>query len=380
LITLTSIDVYEVRIPFRTTFRHHLAARSVAENIIVRVRTRAGHEGFGESVPRSYVTGESQASVVCDIQTHFAPLLLPISFDSFEEGIAWLKGAVPDLPRNRHAAWCAVELAIVDLLGRAFGIPSGSICGPILHTHVFYSGILSADGLLAGERSLLQLRDMGFRSVKLKVGKNEAEDLALLTMAREILGDACSLRVDANCAWKRDEALQRTSALMPLRVVSIEQPLSPEDLSGMSWLTARSPIPIMADESLVSIEDARHLIENRACHSFNLRISKCGGLLRAARVRDMAMKSGISCQLGSQVGETAILSAAGRQLATRSNDLSFLEGSFGDLLLQHDIATESVTFGKGGLAPALPRPGLGITIDENALSSIIERSHHMEVR
>jgi len=273
-----------------------------------------------------------------------------------------------------------VELALMDLLGRAFDIPSGSICGPILHNHVFYSGILSADGLHAGERSLLQLRDMGFKSVKLKVGNNEAEDLALLTMAREILGDACSLRVDANCAWKRDEALQRISALVPLRVVSIEQPLSPEDLSGMSWLTARSPIPIMADESLVSIEDARHLIENRACHLFNLRISKCGGLLRAARVRDMAMNHGISCQLGSQVGETAILSAAGRQLATRSNDLSFLEGSFGGLLLQHDIATESVTFGKGGLAPALPRPGLGITIDENGLSSIIERSHHMEIR
>jgi muconate cycloisomerase len=143
----------------------------------------------------------------------------------------------------------------------------------------------------------------------------------------------------------------------------VEQPLPPEDLDGLVWLTARSPVPIVADESLASLDDAERLAGRGAAHVFNVRISKCGGLLNAGRIRDRARASGIGCMLGAQVGELALLSAAGRHFATRSPDLLFLEGSYGRLLLEEDVGEPDLTFGPGGRAGALDGPGLGIEVD-----------------
>jgi muconate cycloisomerase len=125
------------------------------------------------------------------------------------------------------------------------------------------------------------------------------------------------------------------------------------------------------DESLASFDDGRVLIERKACHVFNLRISKCGGLLGAFRLRDLARQAGLGFMLGAQVGETAILSAAGRQFATRSQDLLFCEGSFGSFLLENDIGVQDLTFGREGKAPALDGPGLGVEIDQARLAGLV---------
>jgi len=139
----------------------------------------------------------------------------------------------------------------------------------------------------------------------------------------------------------------------------------------MAWLTARSPVPVIADESLVSAEDAQRLAAQRGCHLFNIRISKCGGLLNSARIAAIGRAAGIGCMLGAQVGETALLSAAGRQFGTRVPDVRFFEGSYGKLLLTEDIATAEITFGKGGEAPALLGPGLGVDVDQRRLDAYV---------
>jgi muconate cycloisomerase len=204
-------------------------------------------------------------------------------------------------------------------------------------------------------------------SVKLKVGQSLAEDVEVLTVARSTLGEACSLRVDANCAWTADEALERLAAFAPFRLDGLEQPLAAADVDGMAWLTARSAVPIIADESLVSLNDAERLVATRACHLFNIRISKCGGLLQSLRIADLGARAGIGCMLGAQVGETALLSAAGRHFGTRVLDVRHFEGSFGTLLLEQDVAEDALTFGRGGEAFAIEGPGLGVEVDEQRL-------------
>ena len=99
-----------------------------------------------------------------------------------------------------------------------------------------------------------------------------------------------------------------------------------------------------------------------------MRISKCGGLVSSARIRDLATRNGIGFQLGAQVGETAILSAAGRQFATRSAGLLFAEGSYGAILLEEDLGRTDLTIGPRGLAPALEGDGLGVDIDQERLA------------
>ena len=134
-----------------------------------------------------------------------------------------------------------------------------------------------------------------------------------------------------------------------------------EDIEGMQAVTAAKLVPVVADESLCSLQDARTLIREQACDIFNVRISKCGGLINAGRIDQLARAAGLDCQLGAQVGEAGILSAAGRHYATRSQGVRWCEGSYGQLLLEEDITEPDITLGPGGMAPALEAHGLGVT-------------------
>jgi len=380
MLRLQSVDVMTVVIPFRMTFRHALASRSEGEVIVVRTTDAENRVGFGESVPRSYVTGETIATVRETLRQILVPPLLGISFSSFDEITATLRHFLDSLPRNQHAAFCALELSLLDLAGKVFGQSAGSVAGNVASPEVRYSGVISADGVDEALDLCKQVAALGLRDVKVKVGLSAETDLEILQAARRILGDDCSLRIDANCAWQPGDALKYLESYAAIRLDGVEQPIAQDDIDGLAWLTERSPIPVIVDESLASFADGRLLIEKKACHVFNIRISKCGGLLGAFRLRDLARQAGIGFMLGAQVGETAILSAAGRQFATRSRDLRFCEGSFGSFLLEHDIGVRDLTFGPGGKASALEGPGLGVEIDQDRLAGLVTERMTMGVR
>jgi muconate cycloisomerase len=211
------------------------------------------------------------------------------------------------------------------------------------------------------------MKKFGVGAVKVKTGPTLEGNRALLTKCREILGPEVELRIDANSAWNGAETVAQLRELADFQLAGCEQPVPGDDYAGMATATAAKVTPIAADESLCSFADAERLIRERGCDIFNLRVSKCGGLLNAARLRDLATAAGLRCQLGAQVGETGILSAAGRHLATRSADLIWHEGSYGALLLEQDLTVPDITVGPGGWAPALDAPGLGVAPDPERL-------------
>jgi muconate cycloisomerase len=129
-------------------------------------------------------------------------------------------------------------------------------------------------------------------------------------------------------------------------------------------------VPVMLDESLCTQSDAQRAIDHGTCDLFNIRLSKCGGFLPSLRIAALAARAGLGYQLGCQVGETGILSAAGRQFATSVAGIRHLEGSFDRLLVAERLTTEDLTFGWGGWAPALREPGLGVTIDRAAVDRV----------
>jgi muconate cycloisomerase len=141
---------------------------------------------------------------------------------------------------------------------------------------------------------------------------------------------------------------------------------------------AVSPVPILVDESLVTAADARWLLEQRGCHGFNLRLNKLGGLLPCLRLARAAAERGVWCQLGSHVGETSVLAAAGRHLALHLGSLRFVEGSFGSLLLSQDIASPSIKFGHGGRGSSIGGAGLGASVVPARLAASTARSWSLE--
>jgi muconate cycloisomerase len=203
--------------------------------------------------------------------------------------------------------------------------------------------------------------------VKIKVGNKR--DTEVLSLAREILGHKVEIRVDANGAWSFEEAKERISAMMAYGISAVEQPVPKEDILGLGRLSEQVEIPIIADESLCLERDAKKLASLDACQIFNLRLSKCGGILAAIRLYEIGRNKAIAAQLGCQVGETGILSAAGRQLAANRKFL-YLEGSYSSYLLKDDIVIEPVEFGPGGVAQLLAGHGLGVSVNEEKLQRL----------
>jgi muconate cycloisomerase len=230
---------------------------------------------------------------------------------------------------------------------------------------VTYSGVITAGPIARAVQHARQMRAIGLRGIKLKVGFDD--DVARVTAVREALGPAASLRLDANGAWSFERAVEVLNAVESLAIAAVEQPLTRGPVQDLARLRRATPIPVMVDESLVTLPDAEALIAAGAADLFNVRISKCGGLARSQAIASKALAAGLGVQVGSQVGETAILSAAGRHLAASLPAVAFVEGSYGTLLLAEDVSVETVRFGHRGEAPLLSGPGLGIRVVEERL-------------
>ena len=191
-----------------------------------------------------------------------------------------------------------------------------------------YSGVItSARGFKARTMGLI-IRLYGFRHIKVKVGMQGFDDPARLRAIRGRIGSKMDLRIDANEAWSPQDAAEKIRALEPFNISSVEQPLSHTDAAYLPDLRRQVRTSIMLDESLCSEIDAVRAVKDGLCDIFNLRLSKCGGFTRTLRLASLAKKHGLSCQLGCQVGETAILSAAGRHFAASVAGLRYLEGSY----------------------------------------------------
>ena len=364
---LVAATLYALRIPFVESFSHSATERRWSDSVVVRVRDEAGTEGFGEGTPRPYVTGE----IVETMLDHLTCELWPRVADRELPPACNLEALAAFLPETSlagaiapHASRAALELAVLDCALRRAGRPLATLLPP-RRSRVTYSGVITAGPIARAVQHARQMRAIGLHDVKVKVGFDD--DIARVTAVREALGHDASLRLDANGAWSFERAVHVLNAVAPLGIAAVEQPLPRGPVEDLARLRQAIPVPIMADESLVTPADAEALIAGEAVDLFNVRISKCGGLARSLAIAERAAKAGVGVQVGSQVGETAILSAAGRHLAAALPTVAFVEGSFGTLLLAEDISAESVRFGHRGEASLLTGPGLGIRVVEERL-------------
>ena len=364
---LVRFELRIVEIPMRVAVEHALAKRRLARNVLLAACDETGLVGWGECCPRGYVTGESVESVEAALEQELVPRFLGRSFASMEELVAALSAELPALPRDRHAAFCALELALLDLAGKRFGMSAGEVLGPVLRPRARYSAVIAASSpIKAGVMSLVS-RLFGAGEIKIKTLAELERNRTLLRVVRVVSGGSAALRIDANAAWSAEEAIRQLDLLRSFRLEGCEQPVPGEDFAGMAAVTAAGIVPVVADESLCSHADGERLVAERGCDVFNLRVSKNGGLLNTARLYRLARAAGLRCQLGAQVGETGLLSAAGRHVATRLADIVWCEGSYGWILLRPDIVTPDITVGRGGWAPALTAPGLGVTPEPGKL-------------
>jgi len=380
--TVTELRLFAVDLPFKVTIRHAAAARTTSESLFLRARLDDGTEGWGECLPRVYVSGEAREQAFVLLRETILPALVGRSFRSLGDAVSFLEKCDgkappewvrPDTPQT--SAWCSVDLALLDAFGRAAGEPArpGPAAGPAppdALRRYRYSGVVSADHGWRYAVSLLKVRAFRFPHVKLKVEHDGA--LPAARTARRLLGRRVDLRVDANMAWDAEQALAVIGQLQAVGIRSFEQPVASGDLDGLARLVAESSAEIVVDEGLTDRDSLQRFIARRACTGANVRISKCGGLVAAyARCRE-ALDAGLMLQVGCQVGESSLLSAAHltllQALAPLTPGVRYAEGCFGRHLLREDPAAPLVQFRYGGRPPRRPPgAGLGVQVDLAAL-------------
>ncbi|MBN2446222.1 MAG: hypothetical protein JXO22_05835 [Phycisphaerae bacterium] len=376
---IREMQIRPLRIPMRVRFEHATAQRDVADPVIVQLTAAAPfaeHVGYGETLARPYVTGESVASVVDDLQTILAPLLLDFRPTSFAEALEFIDTLPFDADgRVICAARAAIELALIDLAGRVFGRRAADVAGwldlpgfgpPGCLETARYSGVVIGRSRRKLKLMLHAQRWYGLRDFKIKVAVRGWQERLIWTyevLRRPLRQGRVTLRADANAGWSFAEARSALAILEDHGVSALEQPLADQNDGHLPALAQHTTCDLIADESLLTPDDARRLIAEDAVRVLNIRIAKNGGLMPALRIARQALAAGLDVQLGCLVGETSILTAAGAAFLEVCPSVRFVEGAFGRWLLREDVARPSLHFGHGGRLRRRGGHGLGLNVD-----------------
>jgi L-Ala-D/L-Glu epimerase len=373
---IKAIDTYVVTLPFRFSFGHSLASRAQSTNLIVKVTLDDGTIGYGEGVPRDYVTGEDAATAELNVRQHYAPRLTGTDVSDSVNLEQTLMNCFLELGLDRKpqgASWCALELAVLDAVSKAHGKTVADLKGTVIQPYIRYGAVVPFGGKKALLGLLAFYKLYGFKTVKIKVGKDLHSDVECVKLTRRIMGENVTIRIDANCAWTADQTLRAIEAMAPYKVASIEQPVPADDLDGLKKITSNAIEEIVVDESLCTLQQARQLAEESICSGFNIRLSKVGGFAVSQEMVNLAVKHDLGIHLGAQVGESGILSAAARMFASINSKFNNYEGSMNLFLLRKDLTSENLTAGYGGIGKisnGAHQKGLAVTVDEAAIKTL----------
>nr|WP_067293585.1 enolase C-terminal domain-like protein [Marinobacterium profundum] len=342
---ISTLELRDLRIPFTTAFRHASASRAETESVLVIAKSPAGLVGVGECCPRNYVTGESIESVRRFFEAHARDIIGTVN--DVPALLQWAlehKQVIDASP----AAWCALELAVLDLIGRLQKKSLEALLGlPELQRPHQYTAVVGDQSPASFEATLRRYQALNFRDYKIKLSGNLARDQSKCHMLEATGIRYC--RADANNLWQDAKTASAYLHSLAFGFVAIEEPLQANDIASLITLADSLETLIILDESLVRIEQLDSLHAASDHFWLNLRASKLGGLSRSIALIDKARQLNLKLIVGAQVGETSILTRAGLTLSEYAGDLLLAqEGAFGSHLLQYDIADPQLQFSAAG--------------------------------
>lgn len=310
-IRFTGMEIWKASFPLRLRFSHNLASRDRVETLVIALETSTGDVGYGQILPRRYLTGETLDSALHDVATRWWPALREMRFPAEADCRAVIDALRPlfenaDAER-RNASYAGLDIAAVMACAgatpnRFFGLADRSPRLPLV-------AVLSGDSPKKAARIARLLKWLGYSRFKVKVGGDVGADAARVAAVRRAIGKQAWLAADANAAWTWSEAVERMRAMRAWGVALVEEPLRAEAADGADFqqLEKETGIATMADESLCTMRDAARLLRSGSPSWWNLRLAKNGGFAGVAALANMADANGLHKYGGILVGETSAM-------------------------------------------------------------------------
>jgi len=352
--SIESIIVHRFNIPLTQPFVIALETITNAENIVVEIQTSSGLIGYGECSPYRSIAGETQdtcmaaAKVLAAALQHRPALRLEENLRALDQAI-W----------GNHCIKSAFDMALYDIAAQAAGLPLYAFLGGANNKPLATDMTIGIGTPEAMAAEAIRFAAAGFHAIKVKLGTETTADLERIKAIRDAIGNEIPLRIDANQGWDTLSAIRTLQALAPYGIDYCEQPVSRHNEIGMAEVRYKSPIPIMADESVGDHHDALRLIRAGACDMFNIKLAKSGGIRNALQISAVAEAAGMPCQIGC-FSESRLAMTAFAHVALARHNIQYYDLDCA-IMLANDPIQGGANYGPKGSILVSDAPGLGIT-------------------
>lgn len=352
---IIDVKIEYISVPLKRPFKTALRTVNSVEDVIVKVITDSGNVGYGEAPPTAVITGDTTGAIVSAINDVIKKTIIGMKIENFEELIIKLNKCMV----NNTSAKAAVDIALYDLYGQLYNAPLYKLLGGYRKEITTDITISVNNPLEMAEDSLDAVR-LGYKTLKIKVGKEATLDIKRLQKVREVIGSDIKLRIDANQGWEPKEAVRilRKMEDLGLDIELVEQPVEAHDIEGLKFVTDNVYIPVMADESVFSPRDALTIMQMRAADLINIKLMKTGGIYNALKICSMAEIYGVQCMIGCML-EAKVSVTAAAHLAAAKSIITKIDLD-GPVLCKEDPIIGGVIFKESTIILG-DGPGLGIT-------------------
>ena len=362
---IAGFDIFTLAIPLVASDLS--AVTNSGRFLLVRVRDETGGQGWGECPLTERSPAESVEGIPEILRRLIREDLAARCFDD----LASVTGAVGALLEHaspaRLTACCAVETALLDLVGRRQFRSAGEVLGRVRRAAVVYGARVFEGSSQSVSEQALALRRAGVRQVTLEIGEDPEAGHRRVESVREILGDGVELRICPGGAWSAETAIRELEAMARWHIAGVEQPVAVGDIDMMSQVTASGLVPVIATGAITSRQDIIRLASERACDVVGIRLSECGGLGAAGVMHRIARDAGLGCQLVAEESDAGLLAAAGLHFACRAEGVHYAEWAPTLPRLPEPLTDPAMEGNPAMPANALRRPGLGVRIDADAV-------------
>jgi L-alanine-DL-glutamate epimerase-like enolase superfamily enzyme len=361
---IRKVEFWPVDISITDPFVVATGARTMAENVFLRITLAGGEQGYGEAAPFPEVGGETRESCLSTLH-RLSTTLLGHSAANYQE----LGRMLSEQAHTHPAARCGLETAVIDAHCRASSIPMWQLWGGVdVRARETDITIPIADL----DKTVILARGWyakGFRLFKMKVGKDVENDIRRLEAVHRAF-PGISFIGDGNQGFSRQDCLRFAQGVKRFggTMVLLEQPVVRDDLDGMAAIHRETGIPVAADESVRSLADAQEIVARDAAGYINIKIMKTG-VVEAMEIAAFAKTSGRKLMIGGMV-ETRIAMGCSFSLVLGLGGFVVLDLDT-PLLLAGDPVTGGYRY-EGSYLHPWSGPGLDMTVTPPPNATIIE--------